>query len=98
MCFVHGLGAKSLDKWNKAGHIWIQDDLPNDIKNARIMTFGYNAAYTGDVTSGRIRDFAKQQLEALRLERDEAGHQNPSQKSSTDSSIVLNPTFALRLP
>ena len=34
------------------------------------MTFGYNAAYTGDATSGRIRDFGRQLLEALRMERE----------------------------
>ena len=51
--------------------MWIRDDLPKDIAQARIMTFGYNAAYVGDATSGRIRDFGKQLLEALRLEREE---------------------------
>ena len=35
------------------------------------MTFGYNAAYTGDATSGRIRDFGKQLLEALKIEREQ---------------------------
>lgn len=75
MCFVHGLGAKSLDNWKRKDHIWIKDDLPDDVENARIMTFGYNAAYTGDATSGRIRDFAKQLLEALRLEREQVGNQ-----------------------
>jgi triacylglycerol esterase/lipase EstA (alpha/beta hydrolase family) len=68
---VHGLGAKSLDNWKKDDHIWIRDDLPKDITKARIMTFGYNAAYVGDATSGRIRDFGKQLLEALRLEREQ---------------------------
>lgn len=74
MCFVHGLGAKALDNWKNGGHVWIRDDLPKDIGNARIMTFGYNAAYIGDATSGRIRDFAKQLLEALRLEREQVEH------------------------
>lgn len=75
MCFVHGLGAKSLDNWKKGGHVWIQDDLPKDIANARVMTFGYNAAYAGDATSGRIRDFGKPLLEAIRLEREQVHRQ-----------------------
>ena len=41
---------------------------------ARIMTFGYDAAYTRDVISGRIRDFAKQLLKALRFERGEVDY------------------------
>ncbi|KAL8739111.1 MAG: hypothetical protein Q9181_000222 [Wetmoreana brouardii] len=64
-------GAKSLDNWTKGGHIWIRDDLPEDIATARVMTFGYNASYTGDATAGRIRDFGKQLLEALRIEREQ---------------------------
>lgn len=35
-----GLGAKSLDNWTKDDHVWIRDDLPNDIAIAHIMTFG----------------------------------------------------------
>ncbi|KAL9628880.1 MAG: hypothetical protein Q9164_007118, partial [Protoblastenia rupestris] len=71
LCFVHGLGAKPLDNWHKNGHIWIQDNLPDALPYARVMTFGYNASYTGDATSGRIRDFGKQLLEALRIEREQ---------------------------
>ncbi|KAL8725040.1 MAG: hypothetical protein Q9166_007615 [cf. Caloplaca sp. 2 TL-2023] len=59
-------GAKSLDNWKKDGHIWIQENLPKDIATARVMTFGYNALYTG-----RIRDFGKQLLEALKIEREQ---------------------------
>ena len=68
---MHGLGAKSLANWKTDNHIWIRDDLPNDIGNAGIITFAYNAAHIGDATSGRIRDFGKQLLEALRPEREQ---------------------------
>ena len=56
---------------DKDGQVWIQDDMPTDLETARIMTCGLEAAYTGDAISGRIRDFTKQLLEALRLEREE---------------------------
>ena len=77
MCFVHGLGAKSLDNWKKGAHVWIRDDLPNHIPSARIMTFGYDADVIGnDATFGRIRDFAKQLLEAVKEKRGQVGGTN----------------------
>ena len=61
------------------------------------MTFGYNAAYTGDATSGRIRDFGKQLLEALKIEREEVKEQRRSH-FHTNRHVVPEPTVAIRLP
>ncbi|KAK3638982.1 hypothetical protein LTR56_012705 [Elasticomyces elasticus] len=68
---IHGLGGDLYDTWKEkeTGRIWLRDFLPVDIKDAHIMTFGYNAslAFTGSVS--RIEDFARALLESLKTRR-----------------------------
>ena len=41
---VHGLGGHSYDTWtHDNGIMWLRDLLPQDIHNARVMTWGYNS-------------------------------------------------------
>lgn len=88
---------KPLDSWRDGSHVWIQDDLPNDFSGARLLTFGYNTAYTGDATFGRIGGVAEQLLKARRLERGEVGNEY-NKHSSIDGYIVPGVTLTLCLP
>jgi hypothetical protein len=38
IAFVHGLGGHRLDTWSKGSCCWIQDLLPRDLPEARVMT------------------------------------------------------------
>jgi hypothetical protein len=43
---VHGLGGDAINTWThpKSNAFWLKDFLPQQITDARVMTFGYNAA------------------------------------------------------
>lgn len=43
ICFVHGLGGGSLSTWISGGICWPRDLLKDDIPDARILTFGFEA-------------------------------------------------------
>lgn len=43
ICFVHGLGGGSLSTWTSGGICWPRDLLKDDIPDARILTFGFEA-------------------------------------------------------
>lgn len=62
---VHGLNGVSARTWttNKTNNFWLGDAdmLPTNLKNARILTFGYDAAVTalfGKTSSDRILQHA----------------------------------------
>jgi hypothetical protein len=70
--FVHGLGGTSQMTWSKSGDpelFWPRKFLPleQDICQARILTFGYNASvYSKGESSMTILDFAKNLLHSLK--------------------------------
>ena len=43
---VHGLGGHALGSWKSSESclVWLRDFLPDDIKNIRIITYGYNTS------------------------------------------------------
>ena len=47
--FVHGLGGDAYDTWthSKSKKCWPQHFLPNNVKDARILTFGYDTKIFG---------------------------------------------------
>jgi hypothetical protein len=46
--------------------LWLQDFLPQDVKNIRVMSFGYNAsAAFGNTTATSIADHVKDLLTCL---------------------------------
>ena len=51
--------------------IWLQDLLPKDLPNARVLTFGYNSNMFQDASVSSIRDFAKALLNDLESYRNE---------------------------
>ncbi|KFZ25303.1 hypothetical protein V502_00216 [Pseudogymnoascus sp. VKM F-4520 (FW-2644)] len=42
--FVHGLRGDPFDTWTKDSIVWPRDILPSDLRNARIITWGYDAS------------------------------------------------------
>jgi hypothetical protein len=68
---VHGLGGDSYKTWidDSTKELWLKTLLPKDIKNVRIMTFGYNANILRKKAKGEIYAFAEALLGALRRNR-----------------------------
>ncbi|OCK79674.1 hypothetical protein K432DRAFT_354452 [Lepidopterella palustris CBS 459.81] len=71
---VHGLNGDSKNTWtnSKTNAFWLQDFLPQDLPNARVMTFGYNASAAFGNTTADIIDHAKSLLSSLVDKREEA--------------------------
>ncbi|KAI9764475.1 MAG: hypothetical protein M1840_008401 [Geoglossum simile] len=70
---VHGLNGDPKNTWThyETNAFWLKDFLPQDVPNARIMTFGYNSDVAfGNTTSG-IADHAKALLSSLVDKREE---------------------------
>jgi hypothetical protein len=70
---IHGLKGHSFTTWleTRSGTYWPAHLLPQDVPNARIMTFGYDADPLGMLVSGQndIRDHAHTLLGDLARER-----------------------------
>ena len=67
--FVHGLGGHWYNTWSKNGVFWPKDLLSEDIKNIRIITFGYDSdvvKFLGKVSQNQIRDHAQTLIGDLR--------------------------------
>jgi hypothetical protein len=72
---LHGLNGHAFHSWeyrdNSGGSfMWLRDNLPERIPDARIMIYGYNANVISDVSTGRIRTFSETFLEKLRHVRE----------------------------
>ena len=52
--FVHGLRGDRLGTWTKDGVCWPRDLLPQDLPNARILSWGY------DSTIAKVKSFSSQ--------------------------------------
>lgn len=73
---VHGLNGDALKTWtsSKAKASWLGDPemLPKAVKNARILTWGYNANVTallGSTSSDRILQHAQTLVAQLEADR-----------------------------
>ncbi|UKZ73695.1 hypothetical protein TrVFT333_001345 [Trichoderma virens FT-333] len=64
---VHGLNGKARGTWTDkdSGMLWLEHFLPEDIPDARIMTFGYDSSLMFSQSKGRIEDFARDLLNRL---------------------------------
>lgn len=64
---VLGLYGDSEETWThpKSKHMWLRDGLPQDVPNARIMTFEYNANATFCVPPEETIDHAEHILNSL---------------------------------
>lgn len=70
---VHGLGGDAFATWThpKSKAFWLKDFLPQQIPDARIMTFGYNADAAFGQSTAEILDHAKSLLASLMDKREE---------------------------
>jgi hypothetical protein len=74
---VHGLGGHYKETWtwkpgkaNESPCNWLTDLLPTDVPNARIMSFGYDAAVALSKSIGDISIFGEQLLQFVLLNRE----------------------------
>lgn len=73
ICFVHGQGGGRHSTWTKDEVFWPYNLLPQDIPDARIITWGYNAEvahFLSPYSKVRVRDHAKSLLNDLNGLRD----------------------------
>lgn len=68
---IHGLYGDSEETWThpKSKHMWLRDGLPQDVPDARIMTFEYNANTTFCVPPEETIDHAEHILNSLKDHR-----------------------------
>ncbi|KAH0536621.1 hypothetical protein FGG08_006515 [Glutinoglossum americanum] len=79
--FVHGLTGSSSDTWldKKTGSYWPASLLSEDIDDARILSFGYDADvvnFWNPASQNRISDHAKNILGALARQREQTDSEN----------------------
>lgn len=72
--FVHGLTGNRMSTWedSTSGVSWLRDLLAEDMPDARIMTFGYDADVVGlwnPASTNRISNRARDLLGALSRKR-----------------------------
>jgi hypothetical protein len=70
---VHGLSGDAIETWThpKSNAFWLKDFLPHKVKDARILTFGYDAAAAFGQSTADVIDHAKSLLSSLIDKRDE---------------------------
>jgi hypothetical protein len=77
---VHGLNGDPKNTWTsrKTHAFWLKDFLPQDVPDARVMTFGYNADAAFGNTTADIIDHAKGLLTSLvdKREEDDVGQRH----------------------
>ncbi|KAF8253373.1 hypothetical protein K440DRAFT_679374 [Wilcoxina mikolae CBS 423.85] len=64
---VTGLAGHAFGSWrnHESCKMWLQDFLPHDIKNIRIMTYGYNTNLIGKTTNLTMLDYVKHMIQEL---------------------------------
>jgi hypothetical protein len=72
---VTGLAGHAFGSWRsrETRFMWLKDFLPNDVKNIRIMTYGYDSRIVGSEQSGaRMSDYRRNFIEQLETSRTSA--------------------------
>jgi hypothetical protein len=69
---VTGLAGHALESWRsrETHELWLQDFLPNDVKNIRIMIYGYDSNLAGGEKSDmRLVDYRRNFIQQLENSR-----------------------------
>ena len=71
---MHGLGGDSIKAWThpKSKAFWLQDFLPLQIPDARVITFSYNVKAAFGQPTAEMVDHAKKPVEQLGRQEKEA--------------------------
>ena len=76
---VNGLQGDAYKTWeHDNGSLWLQDFLPPDIPNGRIMTFGYDSTVAFSKSVAKIEDKALELLNHLSAKRSPIAPGGPS--------------------
>lgn len=70
---VHGLGGDWEMTWSHktTGKLWLRDFLPQQFKNVRVMSFGYDSTYILSAAVTDVNDASASLLDRLDGERQE---------------------------
>lgn len=70
---MHGLNGDAIETWTHptSNAFWLKDFLPHKVKDARILTFGYDAMAAFGQSTADVIDHAKSLLSSLIDKRDE---------------------------
>lgn len=70
---MHGLGGDAIQTWThpKSNAFWLEEFLPYKVKDARVLTFGYDASGAFGRATADVIDHAKSLLSSLLDKRDE---------------------------
>jgi hypothetical protein len=68
---VTGLAGHAYGSWKsrESGRMWLQDFLPEQLPNVRIMSFGYDSRIEANKGTSRMLDYARFFVEQLRNAR-----------------------------
>lgn len=72
---LEGLGGHALGSWKSpvSHEVWLRDFLPEDLKDVRVIIYGYDTDLHGKRNwKTTITELAKSMLDALGLVRDDA--------------------------
>jgi len=68
---VTGLAGHAFGSWTsrKTHQMWLKDFLSKDVKNIRIMTYGYDSSLVRPETNGRLIDYRRNFIQQLENSR-----------------------------
>ena len=70
---VTGLAAHAFGSWaHSARKMWLRDYLPRDIKNARVMVYGYPSQLQGNLSRSILADYSTNLIHRLSTMRESA--------------------------
>ena len=87
ICFIHGLNGGSISTWTKGDIFWPFNLLAHDIPDARVISWGYNAAaahFLSPTSTCSVKDHAGSLLNDLR------GHRNTQETSKRPIILIAH--------
>ncbi|KAI9460337.1 hypothetical protein F5148DRAFT_259058 [Russula earlei] len=63
---IHGLDGHAFNSWTANGVMWLRDLLPEQVPDARVLLYGYNANLVKDASRSRIKEHARLFIRSLK--------------------------------
>ncbi|KAI5777283.1 hypothetical protein EDC01DRAFT_624203 [Geopyxis carbonaria] len=94
---IHGIGGHAFGSWKspKGSSMWLRDYLPNTIKNARILTYGYDTKLAGSYSTASFLDIARKLLEVVKMSRDDPTALIDAESGSEDDMPIFHCSYGL---